>query len=350
MYHNCVPRGHSFFLYCHVVDEAIETIGRRFYDRLKEISLFIYILNIFYSFLLYTMKNSQNTNPTDVSKMGIIFGASDHEEREAREVARKAWFAFIATATAEDRASWEDRKVHAGNAGFATGYEIDEWTDKNAEAVIIFENNLNAAKELLVVLNADHHNPDDAWYGKPASEYFEWSSLGQMMNYLKIEPSKQQRMVAAWDHCPADAYAWSCPWIDVDEFTEFRLQNKIEFYSGIEKFTYKADIESLQEIIQKAKDVLTSSEVNEKWIVDLRWKGMIDELPEAALMTGKAYMTSIPDTDRERNPTGNTKVLIWWHTTPEMIEEFMERGNQQNNVVSVYGNPIRWFAWVILKP
>jgi len=30
---------------------------------------------------------------------------------------------------------------------------------------------------------------------------------------------------------------------------------------------------------------------------------MIDELPEAALMLGKAYMTSLPELDRQRNPT-----------------------------------------------
>ena len=77
---------------------------------------------------------------------------------------------------------------------------------------------------------------------------------------------------------------------------------------------------------------------------------MIDELPEAALSIGEAYMASLPDTDRDRNPTGNTKIVLGGHTTPETVERFMEWANSlSGHIGDAYGNPIRGFAGVVVK-
>jgi hypothetical protein len=78
---------------------------------------------------------------------------------------------------------------------------------------------------------------------------------------------------------------------------------------------------------------------------------MIEELPEAALSSGMAYMASLPDTDRDRNPTGNTKIVLGGHTTPETVKAFMAWGNSlPNRVGDSYGNPARGFAGVVVKP
>lgn len=83
---------------------------------------------------------------------------------------------------------------------------------------------------------------------------------------------------------------------------------------------------------------------------DLRGAGKIEELPEAALSIGEAYMASLPDTDRDRNLTGNTKIVLGGHTTPEAVTRFMEWGNSlPNKVGNAYGNPTRGFAGVIVK-
>jgi len=283
-------------------------------------------------------------------KIGIIFWWKDYEEQEARRVAREAWCAFLATAIVKKEENWEvTSKVHAWNAKNAEWYKIDEWSDLWIKSVIIFENSKKAAGELKVVLNADHHNLGDSGYWKPADEYFNASSLWQLMNYLKIEPNKYQRMIAAWDHCPADAYAGKCPGIDPKEFTTFRLQQKIKFYKTEEKFHYKANAIKLKKIICNAKEILLNRLTNQDGVVDLREIWMIDELPEAALMLGKAYMTSLPELDRQRNPTWNTKVILWGHTDKKMILDFIKWWEQQPNKIDVYWDPVRWFAWVILK-
>jgi hypothetical protein len=66
---------------------------------------------------------------------------------------------------------------------------------------------------------------------------------------------------------------------------------------------------------------------------------------------GLAYMASLPDTDRDRQPTGNTKIVLGGHTTPEEVNKFMEWANSlPNKVRNAYRNPIRGFAGVVVKP
>jgi hypothetical protein len=290
-----------------------------------------------------------NTHRSSLSSLWIVFWWQDHEEQAARALAQDLWFGFLATATVTDPKTGQQSKVHAGNAKHADSFVIDSGSIEWVTSVIVFENNARVAWDLALVLNADHHAQGDAGYGLPAAQYFEASSLWQVMNYLSLQPNQEQRFIAAWDHCPADAYAGRCPWVDVTLFTDFRLNQKVAFYATQPNLHYKADKDILHALITKAQDILTSSPHTDNGIVDLRGQGMVDELPEAALMNWKAYMTSFPDTDRDRKPTGNTKVVLWWHTTPDMVEKFMEWGRSQDNVIDVYGDPIRWFAGVIMR-
>ena len=85
-------------------------------------------------------------------------------------------------------------------------------------------------------------------------------------------------------------------------------------------------------------------------IADLRGVGLVEELPEAALSTGLAYMASLPDTGRDGAPTGNLKVVLGGHTTPEQVQSFMDWANGLDRKVGpAYGNPLRGFAGVVLR-
>jgi len=274
----------------------------------------------------------------------IIFGGADFEEAAARKVAIEAGMS-VATATTAD-----GKKCHAGNAYQATGFVLDSGTLEDVTEVIIFECTPVVAGEQPIVLRADHHNPGDAGFGLGPGKFFEASSLGQLMNFLGLEPTTEQQMIAAGDHCPAAAYAGLCPGVKPAEFAKFRVSQKLAFYAGDSRNAHKATPELLAAVIEVAKaKLLTAPEVD--GVRDLRAVGYIDELPEAALSLGLAYMSSIPDTDRDRNPTGNTKIILGGHTTPEAVIQFMEWGNSlPNKVGPAYGNPIRGFAGVVVKP
>ncbi len=276
----------------------------------------------------------------------IIFGGEDYESTEARKVAHDAWL-ITATAVLAD-----GKKVHAGNAYQATWHLLDDEVNQESQATeaIIFECSKVAAGELAIVLNADHHNPGDAGYWLGADQFWNASSLGQLMNYLGMEPSEEQLYIAASDHCPADAYQGKCPGIDPVKFKAMRISQKVEFFKKDPRNAYKASPEALESITEIAKQKLLSSQEVD-WVCDLRDQWLIDELPEAALMLGMAYITQIPDTDRDRNPTGNLKIILWGHTNPETVVKFMKWANTlPNKVGDAYGNPTRGFAGVVVTP
>lgn len=275
-------------------------------------------------------------------KIMVIFGGQDYEEQAAREVARQAG-CVLATATVGGE------PVHTGNAYRADGFKVDEGDLATVERIAIFECSSAVAGDLKVVARCDHHNPGDHGYGLGADQYWEASSLGQLCSLFGAERTHELELVAAGDHCPADAYAGRCEGIDPVEFLNFRIAGKVAFYATNPHTADKADAEKIRAAITVAKQKLADAELVDG-VRDLREAGMIDELPEAALSIGEVYMASLPDTDRDRNPTGNTKYILGGHTTPETVTRFMEWGNLlPNRVGDAYGNPTRGFAGVIVK-
>lgn len=123
------------------------------------------------------------------------------------------------------------------------------------------------------------------------------------------------------------------------------------FYATVPKFAYKANAEALEKIILQAQEKIQVAPTVEGGVRDLRTAGLVDELPEAALRLGEAYLAEIPDMDREQKETGNRKIVLGGHTTPETVQAFMAwAAALPNKVVEPYGNPTRGFAGVVVKP
>ena len=275
-----------------------------------------------------------------MTKVMVIFGGADHEEAAARDLARK-FGCVLATATEAGK------KVAAFNAYKADDFQVDEGDVAGVDQVIIFECARAAAGEMNVVAVCDHHNPGDLGFNLGAEMYWQASSLGQLYNFLAIP--EELKMIAAGDHCPADAYAGKCPGVNPEKFYTFRLAEKVKFYASNPKMTPKS-ADEISATIEAAKEKLLEASAIDG-VRDLRSAGKIDELPEAALLIGEAYMASLPDTDREGNKTGNMKYVLGGHTTPEAVTKFMEWGNSlPNKVDKAYGNPIRGFAGVVVAP
>ncbi|MEI6498584.1 MAG: hypothetical protein WCO23_01350 [bacterium] len=273
----------------------------------------------------------------------VIFGGEDAESTEARLVATAAGL-VIGTAIAEGK------PVHAGNAYKADAFQVDAGEAEGLSQAIIFECSPAAAGSLAVIIRCDHHNPGDHGYSLGADQYFEASSLGQLMMLLGIEPTIEQRLIAAADHCPALAYQGLCPGIDPAIFQAHRVAGKVAFYASSPRTAAKADPELVEAAIAKAIEILQSASLVDG-VRDLRGAGVIDELPEAALRIGEAYMAEIPDTDRDRQPSGNRKIVLGGHTSPEAVTGFMAWANTlPNKIGDAYGNPTRGFAGVVVKP
>jgi hypothetical protein len=273
----------------------------------------------------------------------VIFGGQDPEEQAARAVA-------LANGCATATATINSEKVAAFNAYKANGFTLDSGVLSEVSQTIIFECSTAAAGEMKVIAQCDHHNPGDHGYGLGPDKFWEASALGQLCAVLGVEATPELEIIAAGDHCPADAYAGSCAGIDPAEFMKFRIAGKVAFYASNPRTADKADAEKIRVAIEAAKIKLAQAEQVDG-VCDLRDAGMIDELPEAALSRGMAYMASLPDTNRDRNPTGNTKYVLGGHTTPEIVKNFMAWGNGlPNKVADAYGNPTRGFAGVVVKP
>ncbi len=329
-----------------------------------------------------------------MKRVMIIFGGKDDEESMARHIARSVG-CVLATATVNGK------PVHAGNAYYADGFRIDEGSLDSVERVVIFECSPAAAGDLEVIAQCDHHNPGDPGYGLGPKEFMSASSIGQLLEILTLKYGgkmwekigwtpcisrfygrdkgaycrflegdwivgydlqdpllwdsaftwvipKEIVLTAADDNCPADAYAGRCPGVQPEEFLAYRIKMIERFYTNHPKLPNKSKEEIFASIQEAKKKLLAAPLVD--GVRDLREFGLIDELPDAALSIGEAYMASLPETDRGNNPTGNIKIVLGGHTTPEAVERFMRWGNSlPNRVGDAYGNPIRGFAGVIVE-
>lgn len=280
----------------------------------------------------------------------VIFGGTDHEEQTARKVCESVG---VVTATA----TVNGVKCHAGNAYQADGHVFDgEWHEKGVgmplesfEEVVAFE-----CKASHHTLRCDHHRPGDYGYGMGPEKFWEASSIGQLCDVLGVEPTPDLLMVAAGDHCPAAAYKGLCPRIEVDAFKAFRLKQMevitecpgYDIDGNLGATGLHSNLQEIEKAIDFATALLSVAPASQfEGVKDLRQYGNVDQLPEAALIAGLAYLSQIPDTDREGNPTGKVKVNLGGDNSPETVASVMEWLNTlPSGDAPAYGVPSRGFA------
>lgn len=294
-------------------------------------------------------------SPPAAKDILVVFGAPDHESMAAIEL---CGFLGVTTATA----TVGGRPCHAGNAlavdGFVRDDAREDFSD-DAFDVVLFECGLGAASTARVIAVCDHHNPGDYGFGRPPAEYWQASSVGQMYHMFQMRglislgPRGSHTgvpldllMVAAGDHCPADAYAGRCPDIDLVEFGAFR-RRQIASVDGIPLTEVDAAISSAIAALLAAP---SSADIPGCAVRDLRGLGEIAQLPEAALATGQAYVCEIPERGRDRSPTGNRKIVLGGHTTPEQVGAFRAWADAlPGSIGGSYGDPVRGFAGIVLS-
>jgi hypothetical protein len=195
--------------------------------------------------------------------------------------------------------------------------------------------NIDEHSKFTIKNKIDHHNPGDKGYGRPPEEYWECSSLGQVMEMLygqrlcgfchTYRPYKQQRIIAAADHCLEQAYRGNCPQVVPSELFKWRLESRAKFQ--------KRPVESVMADVRAAMSIIEEEKELEPGLVDLRGR-QIAELPEAAAYMGVAVLAG-----PFQMPDGRLKYNLL-SCTEEQGNKFLNKFYIPE-LDTVYGDPCR---------
>ncbi|MFA6514678.1 MAG: hypothetical protein WCT42_00205 [Candidatus Paceibacterota bacterium] len=286
-----------------------------------------------------------NCGGRDLSYLTIIFGAPDIEEQKARQIADEY---RIQTATA----TMGGVICNPMTAYKADGFIMDPGQVRYEKTTcILFECAPTAAQGLKVVARCDHHNPGDAGFGKPAGEFFEASSLGQLLNFLGIEATQEDRVIAAADHCLSAAYAGLCPGVTAEEVLVMRLPELMKR----ENVSSESDaMKGIEEALHILNNPPATVLLGGKRVADIRELGNIPFTIEAGVMTGTPYMAKgdkrFPD---KVNLSGTKEVVADFLGEVFMVEGRPTYPNgwaSQNGLHQPYGDANRGFAGAYDKP
>jgi hypothetical protein len=243
----------------------------------------------------------------------FVLGGNDPEMREIVRVLAEAGEQFV---YARRRGS----VVHSAIAYDADG--ISDPIPKGAEVVFVECSVLGLAPAGIV----DHHRPGDPGYECAPAQYMQGSSLGQILTLLGKEPTEQQRIICAADHCPGQAYRGECPGVDPKAMAKWRIEGKAKL-KGMSPQAMEALVTE-QYIRLKAAERIDVAGTPVAWLPEAS-----DEAPEASARYDIPFMYTKLEKD------GRKKVGILG-APPQVIEVWMRECGFRN----VYGNPSRGYA------
>lgn len=172
----------------------------------------------------------------------------------------------------------------------------------------------------------DHHNEGDPGYGLPPERYLEGSSLGQVLKLLDLEPTTEQRIIAAADHCLRHAYDGQCPGVDPAELAAWRERSRAEA-RGITVEEMRSRIEVATQALREAPRISIAGE-------EVAWfpGAMPEEIPEASARLGIPFCYV-----RREGPRVKCGIMS---AAAHVIRAWL----RECELIDVYGDPARGFA------
>jgi hypothetical protein len=243
----------------------------------------------------------------------FVLGAPDPEMREIANVLRIAGERYVYAGNGDER-------VHAANAYEALG--VTRRIPFKAEIVFV-ECRVKGLRPTHVI---DHHNPGDPGFDCGPQDYLKGSSLGQVLALLGLEPTPEQRIVCAADHCPQWAYQGMCPGVSPEALSNWRLTSKATA-KGISLDEMMAMVDEQHERLKAAQKVSVAG-VDVAWLPETN-----DATPEASARYGIPFMYRTLERD------GRTKAGILG-APASVIEAWM----RECDLHDVYGSPSRGYA------
>lgn len=274
---------------------------------------------------------------TDEKKYLFILGAMDPEMRFIERVLDEAMMPHV-------HATKVGRPVEPGTAYDAT--DLPSPTLLNVcDGVCLVECGGNVFLHLWARFGSDrveivdHHRPGDPGYGKPPDQFFEASSIGQVLRLigrLGAQPpvkisAAELLMVAAADHCLRAAYSGYCPGVDPAALLEWRQRQRVSYHRGT--------VEELERLVKLAMWHLLNEAhpricLNGEMVVDLRAVGTVPELPEAGVRAGLAYLVELDGKPGERK-------VVLQASDGRAVEAFLGGWAAVQGYERLYGDPVR---------
>lgn len=246
-------------------------------------------------------------------KYFFILGARDPEMMEIMRVLKEHGHPFAL-------ATIKGVPVRSRDAYHATGFE--GLLPKDHQIVFVE----CAVMGLLPDEVCDHHNPGDPGYGLAPDQYMKGSSLGQILELLGLEPTPEQRIIAAADHCLRHAYAGQCPGVDPKDLAAWRERSRAEI-RGISVEEMRRQIEEATQQLREAPRIYIAGE-------EVAWfpGPMHEQIPEASARTGIPFCYA-----RREGSRGKCGIM---GAPPHVIRAWM----RECSLKDVYGDPARGFA------
>ena len=243
----------------------------------------------------------------------FILGAPDHEMIEIARVLTSTHQAF-------SHATVSGKVVKSKTAYLATG--IEGVIPAGAELIFV-ECAVMGLRPTQVI---DHHHPGDPGFGMAPKDYLLGSSLGQLLALLGLEPTAEQRIIAAADHCLKHAYDGECPGVDIDQLAQWRVYTRARA-RNISESELVVQIGAAEKALQAAPRIKLAD-------IDVAWfEQTTPELSEASARIGMPYAYAWAE------PDGTLKAGI--KSAPAIaVKTWMDTCGLKG----VYGDPQRGFA------
>lgn len=176
----------------------------------------------------------------------------------------------------------------------------------------------------------DHHSPGDPGFSMPPDQYLAGSSLGQTLELLGLEPTQEQRVICAADHCLTAAYKGLCPGVSSAEVSAYRLQSRAK-NRNVELGRLLAEIDQARTVLECAPKVDIAG-------VPVAWVDSADDIPELSEASARF---GVPMMYRRQESRQSSRMKVGIRGAPaNVIAEWM----QACGLTDVYGVPERGFA------
>jgi hypothetical protein len=262
----------------------------------------------------------------------FVLGADDPEMREIEHILK-------AQEQSYEYAMASGKRVHPGNA-----YKADEVESKKWLVLIECEPALTSAMN---AIHLDHHRLGDAGYGMSPAQYWEASSLGQLCSLLDIQTiTHDQYVLAAMDHCPANAIRGECPGIKAREIVDRKVQ-EIALATKLSPSVVSLRIVEFREKLEHLPEVkIGNQQLKDMRSFDTGEGYSLNYLccQVATLVSGYAVILLTHDRGDTRK-----KYTIAGHCTPETVQAFMDEWAPSQDLVGIYGVPSRGYAGGYVK-
>ncbi len=255
----------------------------------------------------------------------FLLGAGDPEMREIERVLKALGLPYA-------YATVDGKPVHGGNM-----YAADVPSVPPGHTLVLVE---CALRQTVV----DHHRPGDPGYGRPPAEYWVGSSLGQLLAMLGVEPTREQRVLAAMDHCYPAAFRGECPDVEPADILAMKIREiKRAPHINLSEEAVRTRIRHFQRVLEASGTV----QIGAQSVRDLRecFCGVgysLDylTLQVAAMMDGEVVVFWCRD--REDEP--DNKWFLSGHATPETVVAFRDEWAPAHGLVGIHADPARGFA------